>query len=555
MAQTPALQRHNSYERLLNIIGIVKPGEGRGCILLTLNACLLMFAYYLLKVVREPLILAYGGAEYKSYATAIQALVLVVALPFFSVLYHQYAADTHRSNIIRKVLLFFISNLLIFVALQLMSVNIGIAFYIWLGLFSVMVVAQFWAYAADLYNIKAGQRLFVIIAIGATLGSWIGSRIAGLIFPVTGIVGIMLLASFLLLLCALLSSRIDDAIPDISSNKEQAHAEDSRHQWMDGFSVVFKNHYLLTIAIFVTILVFINSTGEYILARLVSEESQRLLESNEILDSGVWQGEFYASYYSWITLGSFLIQAFLVSRLFRWIGIRGAVLVLPVIMIIGYGFMLFFPIFSLIRIAMTIENSANYSVQNTTRHALFLPVPRKLKYLGKTTIETFFYRFGDLLYGVFIYLSTLSGELTVSHYIFINLFLAVILFMLAWNVGHRNLHVTSADKKGEKLAAKAKIPQLVMTSGNLYKFSVSECTFIDPHVGDALHYHAKKESGDPLPDWIEFDQMSRTFTFEPPPGFEAHFVIKVIAMDFDGDTATSYVELSIKNQITTPIGI
>lgn len=555
MAQTPSFQRHNSYERLLNIIGIVKPGEGRGCILLTLNACLLMFAYYLLKVVREPLILAYGGAEYKSYATAIQALVLVIALPLFSVLYHQYAADSHRSNIIRKVLLFFVSNLLLFVGLQLMSVNIGIAFYIWLGLFSVMVVAQFWAYAADLYNIKAGQRLFVIIAIGATLGSWIGSRIAGLIFPVTGIVGIMLLASFLLLLCALLSSRIDDAIPDMSSNKEQAHPEDSSHQWMDGFSVVFKNHYLLTIAIFVTILVFINSTGEYILARLVSEESQRLLDSNQILDSGVWQGEFYASYYSWITLGSFLIQAFLVSRLFRWIGIRGAVLVLPVIMIIGYGFMLFFPIFSLIRIAMTVENSANYSVQNTTRHALFLPVPRKLKYLGKTTIETFFYRFGDLLYGVFIYLSTLSGELTVHHYVLINLFLAVVLFMLAWNVGHRNLHVTSADKKGKKLAAKAKIPQLVMTSGDLYKFSVSECTFIDPHVGDALHYHAKKESGEQLPSWIEFDQMSRTFTFEPPLGYEAHFVVKVIAMDFDGDTATSFIELSIKNQITTPIGI
>ncbi|MCW9018275.1 MAG: MFS transporter, partial [Kangiellaceae bacterium] len=387
MAHTSPSQRHNSYERLLNIIGIVKPGEGRGCILLTLNACMLMFAYYLLKVVREPLILAYGGAEYKSYATAIQALVLVVVLPLFSVLYHRYAADSQRSNIIRKVLLFFVSNLLLFVAFQMMAVNIGIAFYIWLGLFSVMVVAQFWAYAADLYNIKAGQRLFVIIAIGATLGSWIGSRVAGLIFPVTGIIGIMLLASSLLFLCALLSSRIDDAIPGISANKEQAHSEDSRHQWMDGFSVVFKNHYLLTIAIFVTILVFINSTGEYILARLVTEESQRLLGSNQILDIGVWQGEFYASYYSWITLGSFLIQAFLVSRLFRWIGIRGAVLVLPIIMIIGYGFMLFFPIFSLIRIAMTIENSANYSVQNTTRHALFLPVPRKLKYLGKTTIE------------------------------------------------------------------------------------------------------------------------------------------------------------------------
>ena len=90
---------------------MVKPGEGKSTLLLTLNACILMSAYYLLKVIREPLILAYGGAEYKSYATAFQAGVLVLVLPFFSILYHRYAENENRSSIINRVLLFFISNL------------------------------------------------------------------------------------------------------------------------------------------------------------------------------------------------------------------------------------------------------------------------------------------------------------------------------------------------------------------------------------------------------------------------------------------------------------
>ena len=65
--------KHTWYERLFNLISVVKPGEGISCALLSANVFLLMTVFYLLKVIREPLILAYGGAEYKSYATAYQA--------------------------------------------------------------------------------------------------------------------------------------------------------------------------------------------------------------------------------------------------------------------------------------------------------------------------------------------------------------------------------------------------------------------------------------------------------------------------------------------------
>jgi len=241
------------------------------------------------------------------------------------------------------------------------------AFYVWLGIFSVMVVAQFWAFAADSYNVRCGQRLFVILAVGASFGAWFGSKLAGPALPTIGIVGIMLLASVLLVISVFLTKITNGTIPLVAANCEPLHGDENANKWLDGFSVVFKSHYLLMIAVFVVILIFINSTGEYILARLVDEHSKSLMASASISNIKDWQGQFYSSYYSWITLGSFLLQLFVVSRIFKWIGIRGAVLVLPVIMIIGYGLMLFFPIFSLIRFAMTAENSANYSVQNTTR--------------------------------------------------------------------------------------------------------------------------------------------------------------------------------------------
>jgi AAA family ATP:ADP antiporter len=537
------VKQHTWYERLLNVISVVKPEEGKSCLILTANACVIMAAYYLLKVIREPLILAYGGAEYKSYATAFQAGLLTFILPLFSVLYHRLAASENRSSIINKVLLFFISNLGIFAFLQYLNVNVGMAFYVWLGIFSVMVVAQFWAFAADSYNTRAGQRLFVILAVGATFGAWLGSRVAGPIYPYIGIVGIMVLSALLLLISVYLTSIASRTIPSASANNEPPH-EEKGNQWLDGFSVVFQSKYLIMIAIFVVTLVFINSTGEYILARLVDEQSKLLVTTEGLTDIKEWQNQFYSSYYSWITLGSFVIQLFLVSRIFKWIGLSGAVLVLPVIMIIGYGMMLFFPVFAIIRIAMMAENSANYSVQNTTRHALFLPVPRKQKYLGKTTIETFFYRFGDLLYGGFIFVGVEYFDLSINHFIFGNLVLALFLFGLAWKVGHSNKLEVQKTQTNSPPQLMAAIPDLHMPSGTLSKFSISECTFMDPDIGDALKFEAKLESGTPLPKWIKFDRMTRTFSFTPPVGYLGETFILVTASDFEGLSASSAVKVT-----------
>ena len=49
--------------------------------------------------------------------------------------------------------------------------HIGVFFYIWVGIFSLSIIAQFWSYANDIYTKDAGNRLFPIIAIGMTVGS------------------------------------------------------------------------------------------------------------------------------------------------------------------------------------------------------------------------------------------------------------------------------------------------------------------------------------------------------------------------------------------------
>ena len=74
---------------------------------------------------------------------------------------------------------------------------------------------------------------------------------------------------------------------------------------------------------------------------------------------------------------------------------------------LGYGLLVFglmlggfIPFFYLVRRIKFAENGVDYSLMNTTRQA---PVPAgrsRPKYDGKTAIDTFFCRFGDLIQAV-----------------------------------------------------------------------------------------------------------------------------------------------------------
>src|SRR6186997_1598761 len=83
-------------ERALGLISDVHPGEAGRALLMLANIFLILVAYYIIKTVREPLILTTpvpeslqalgiaGPAEVKTYASAGQALLLMAYVPLYS---------------------------------------------------------------------------------------------------------------------------------------------------------------------------------------------------------------------------------------------------------------------------------------------------------------------------------------------------------------------------------------------------------------------------------------------------------------------------------------
>src|SRR6478735_6875553 len=97
-------QIQRGFARAFRPFTQVHPDEVGIVALMTLTTFLLLTAYYLLKTVREPLILLQGGAEVKLYARAGQALIMAVFVHF----YGELARHVGRMKLLGIVFLFFI---------------------------------------------------------------------------------------------------------------------------------------------------------------------------------------------------------------------------------------------------------------------------------------------------------------------------------------------------------------------------------------------------------------------------------------------------------------
>jgi ATP:ADP antiporter, AAA family len=409
----------------------VRGGEGVTALLLMLNMFLLFAAYYLLKTIREPLILAaHGGAEVKSYAAAATAGLLILLVPLYSAV----ASRVSRLRLINGVTLFFIGCLAAFFSLSRADVHIGVPFFIWVGIFNLMMIAQLWAFATDVYSVDQGKRLFAIVGIGASLGAIVGSFATGQFVSRFDPSVFMLGAAALLFMCLLLTHVVDRREKRTQAPKvcESAHGR-------GGFALVFSDRYLLLIAMLMLLYNLVNTTGEYILGKTVVtvyEMTHGIAAAGGVDESQVI-GEFYGSYFTLVNLLAAGLQAFVVSRILKFFGVRAALLVLPVVALVGYTGMALVPLLSLIRSVKLAENSIDYSLQSTTRNALYLPMSREAKYKAKQANDAFFVRFGDVLSAGLVFAGTQWFSFGSRQFAYVNVVLIVIWLVLAVAIGRR----------------------------------------------------------------------------------------------------------------------
>lgn len=376
--------REHPLEFSLGLFADVRAGEAITALLLTATVFLLLTSYYLLKVAREPLILMGGGAEVKSYAAAGQSVLLIG----FSFAYGALAKAVSRIRLVVSVSLFFVSNLALFWILAATKIPLGVPFYLWVGVFNMSVVAQFWGFAADVLGEERGKRLFPVLGIGSSLGAVAGSALAKvLVEQKLGPRSLMAIAACVLVVCVLLTLVVH-------SREERAHAgepkKDETLGGPNGFALLLNDRYLLLLGVFAIVLNAVNSTGEYVLDRTLLDAAK------DQADPKAFIGAFKASYFQWVNIFGVALQMFAVSRILKRIGVERALFIMPVVSLFGYSVLAVIPMLNLVFGAKVAENALDYSLENTSRQALWLPTSREAKYKAKQVVDTFLVRTGDV---------------------------------------------------------------------------------------------------------------------------------------------------------------
>jgi len=411
--------RPGALDRALRVFSEVRAGEGGTVVLMFFNLLSLLLGYYVIKTLRDTVIVARLGAEVKAYSSAAMALVLMGFVP----VYGAVASRVERVKLIFALMLFFIVTLEMFVLGFAAAVPyVEVAFFIWVGIFNLTTVAQFWSLANDVYRKEAGERLFPIIAIGATLGSPLGSLLTGRLFG-AGVSEVRILQAPAALLLVQLALYVWINKRE-SRRPEQAVRAREPLAAGGGFGLVLSSDYLRLLALLMVLLNVVNTNGNFILDSSL-ESAAAAAGAGKKAALGVAYGNFYL----YQNILGVLIQALLVSRIVKRFGLAGVLLGLPLVAFGAYGLIAAGAGLVAIRWAKTAENAADYSVMNTGRQMVWLPTRREEKYKAKQAVDTFFVRAGDALSGLLVFI--LSAHLGLRARGFAVLNLAVVLVWIA----------------------------------------------------------------------------------------------------------------------------
>ena len=448
--------KSSKLDRFLCIFTEVRAGEGTTALLMFANVFLVLCAYYFIKPLRDGWIAVsdIGGLtkmEVKAYSSFGQSLLFIPIVSFYGHLANKW----QRSALITRSTIFCIANLAIFWVIQpdFFIENLpysGIVFYLWVGMFGVFMVAQFWAFAADLFTKEQGYRLFPLIAIGATAGAASGSGLTSVLVD-SGFLSTewLLIVAMIPLTASIALSKISDRRkPDHITRAEAAPEPVFENLGRSAISIVFSSRFLIAVAVITLLLSWVNTNGENLLFRVVQE----FLTSNAIQEGITNPGAllvfmrdgttvFYGDFYFWVNIIALILQAFVVSRLLKFGSFGVLLLTMPVVALISYTAMTFVPVLAIVKVMKITENATDYSINNTARNVLWLPASVEMIYKGKPTIDSLFVRIGDGIAALTVLIGVKILALSTQSFFVLNVALVIIWIVFAVVVirEHHNL--------------------------------------------------------------------------------------------------------------------
>ena len=407
--------------RLLRRAVDVKPNEVQALLLSAAYFFFVLSSYYVLRPIRDEMAVASGVRNLPWMFTVTLIAMLLVHPPYAALV-----SKLPRTRFISYTYRFFMANLMVFFALltwapESWNIGIGWAFFSWVSVFNLFIVSVFWAFMADVFNSDQGKRLFGFIAVGGTVGAIVGSATTAMLAVAIGPVQLILISVVLIEIAVQVVRRLatvahptDRSVPEESGPRVgglpepepgrgySAHRRDDEEPiggsvW-SGVTAVFRSPYLLGICAYM-LLYTIMATFLYF---------QQTEIVGQYMDDRAVRTAFFAKIDLAVNALTLTTQVFFTGRILKRLGVALTLTILPVICIIGFTGLGFWPLLGVLVAFQVARRAGNYAVARPTREVLYTVVSRDEKYKAKNLIDTFVYRGGDQVgawaYGVMMFL-------------------------------------------------------------------------------------------------------------------------------------------------------
>ncbi|MXW66644.1 MAG: MFS transporter [Gemmatimonadales bacterium] len=387
MTPPPESERRTFAARLTG----ARPGEAGLVLLSALYFFFILSAYYVIRPIREEMAVA-GGVENIPWLFTGTLTAMLLVHPIFAAVVSRWT----RRRFVTLTYRFFMLNLLVyFVLLRVVtdgdaSVWIGRTFFVWISVFNLFVVSVFWSFMTDIFRERQSRRLFGLIGVGGTVGGIVGSAITaflvGFLSPATLLLFSVLLLEGAVVCLKALDSRCATRAAAVEGSGGGGEAGDViGGTALEGIRRVLASPYLLGIGAFM-LLFTIGSTFLYnIQADIVSRT----------FATGAERTSVFARIDLSVNILTLFTQLFLTGRILKWLGVRLALGILPVLSVLGFLALGAAPVFAVFVVFQVLRRAGNFALAVPTREVLYTVLPRRDKYKAKNFNDLFVYRAGD----------------------------------------------------------------------------------------------------------------------------------------------------------------
>lgn len=383
---TPSMVRHLLSGSAFGI----RPGEGGTAWLLFVYFFLLATIHSVGESVRDSTYIASLGA------TQLPLAYLAVALGSFPVLilYARVSARFSQRFLIASWAFIHAVGLLTFYWLfGLDSTWIPLAFYLWTAIAFGIGLSQYWSYANHRLDPRQARRLFAFIGAGGLLGAVPGGQIARLMSMAFSTRSALLAAAALSLVVVAFIGLLERTNPVAPPPVHRRHgALEQIRSARGGLQALRGSRLLLLIAALMFVATAVN--------QIVDLQFKWAVEAAAKTGGLERLTEIFGNFYSVMGLLAFLFQIFFTQRIHRRLGVAVGLRVLPlsvaistILLLLTFGPLTLAPLAAAYILKLS-ETGFRYSVEQSSRELLFMPVPSPLRLQAKAFIDLFVQRVG-----------------------------------------------------------------------------------------------------------------------------------------------------------------